>query len=167
MRAPERLTSDHDIGQFSNGRHAALDDWLRSRALVSEGLSARTYVLCTDDPPQRVIGYYALSTTKEQRIALPTAKLRRGMPEEVPLLLIGRLAIDVSHQGRGLGGFLLKDALLRCLSTSEIVGARAIATHAIDDDAAQFYKRHDFVPALLGDRTLILPIETLRASLGT
>jgi GNAT superfamily N-acetyltransferase len=165
MRAPERLTPEHDVSQFSNGRHDALDDWLRARALASEGLSARTYVLCEDETSRRVIGYYALSTTKEQRIALPTAKLRKGMPEEIPLLLLGRLAIDAAHQGRGIGGFLLRDALLRCLATCEIVGARAIATHAIDDAAAEFYKRHGFVPALLGDRTLLLPVETLRATI--
>jgi len=114
VRSPERLGAQHILSAFQNGRHPTLDDWLRNRALASEGLSARTYVVCTIDFPATVVGYYAIST----------ARLRRGMPEQVPLLLIGRLAIDRAFQGRGLGTELLSDALRRCLAASEIAGAR-------------------------------------------
>lgn len=165
MRAPARLTREHDVSQFRSGQ-VTLDEWLQHRALESEGLSARTYVVCADEPPGRVIGYYALSTTMEQRIALPSAKLRRGAPERVPLLLIGRLAVDVDFQGKGLGADLLRDALLRCIAAAEIVGARAIVTQAIDDQAAAFYKRHGFHASPLGERVLLLPLETVRAALA-
>jgi GNAT superfamily N-acetyltransferase len=160
---PERLTVEHGVSGFCNGRHSALDDWLRDRALASEGLSARTYVVCDSTAPTRVIGYYAIATTREQRAALPNAKLRRGMPDEVPLFLIARLAVDQAFRGHGLGSNVLADAIRRCLSAAEIVGARGIASHAIDDDAVTFYLKHDFFRSPLGERVMILPIELARA----
>lgn len=162
IRPPERLTAEHDVSAFRNGRHSSLDDWLRDRALASEGLSARTYVICAAEERFRVIGYYAISTAMEQRIALPNAKLRRGMPEQVPLLLIGRLAIDASYQGQGIGTALLSDALRRCLAASDIVGARGVVAHAIDDDALRFYRRCGFLSSPLGERVVVMPIETVR-----
>ncbi|TPI43350.1 GNAT family N-acetyltransferase [Mesorhizobium sp. B3-1-6] len=163
VRAPERLTISHDVSEFHNGKHSSLDDWLRNRALVAEGLSARTYVVCDAGTKNRVVGYYAISTAMEERIALPSAKLRRGMPEQVPLLLIGRLAVDQTFQGMGLGGDLLSDALRRCLAVSDIAGVRAVVAHAIDDAAMGFYQRHGFIASLLGERIMLLPIETAQA----
>jgi len=163
VRPPERLASDHDVSRFRNGKHPSLDDWLRERALASEGLSARTYVVCAAEAPKRVVGYYAISTAMEQRIALPSAKLRRGLPEQIPLLLIGRLAVDQEFQGMGLGTDLLSDALRRSLAASEIAGVRAVVAHAIDDDAVHFYQRHGFVFSPLGERLILMPIETVRA----
>ena len=84
------------------------------------------------------------------------------MPEQVPLLLIGRLAIDRAFQGMGLGTELLSDALRRCLAASEIAGARGVVAHAIDDDAIRFYQRHGFVLSPLGERVMMMPIETAR-----
>lgn len=161
--APERLAGHHDLSGFENGRHPSLDDWLRHRALASEGLSARTYVICDANAPARVIGYYAISTAMEQRVGLPSARLRRGMPEQIPLLLIGRLALDRAAQGRGLGGDLLADALRRCLAASEIAGVRGVVAHAIDEDAVGFYRHHGFQLSPLGERVMLLPIETVRA----
>ena len=161
--APERLSAEHDLTRFRNGKHDSLDAWLRDRAHASEGLSARTYVICAADEPLRVVGYYAISTAMAHRSGLPTAKLRRGMPDEIPLLLIGRLAVDVDYQKRSLGADLLIDALRRCLLAAETAGARAIITHAIDDEALTFYEHHGFVRCPLGVRTLLMPIETARA----
>jgi GNAT superfamily N-acetyltransferase len=163
LRAPEPLAAKHDVSRFSNGVHASLDQWLRERALLSEGLSARTYVVCAADEQDRVVGYASISTALEHRNALPSAKLRRGMPDQVPLLLIGRLAIDAGWQGRGLGSVLLVDALKRCLAASEIAGARAVVAHAIDDAAVDFYQRHGFVRSPLGERVMLIPIETVRS----
>jgi predicted N-acetyltransferase YhbS len=161
--APERLHARHDVSQFDNGKHPSLDAWLKSRALASEGMSARTYVICSRDAPQRVVGYYAISTAMEQRISLPNAKIRRSMPDQVPLLLIGRLAVDRQYQGKGLGADLLFDGVRRCLEVSEIAGVRAIITHAIDDDAVRFYQRRGILRSPLGDRVMLLPIEAARA----
>jgi hypothetical protein len=103
-------------------------------------MSARTYVVCARDAPQRVVGYNAISTAMEQRITLPNARIRRALPDQVPLLLIGRLAVDRQCQGKGLGEDLLFDGVRRCLEVSEIAGIRAVITHAIDDDAVRFYE---------------------------
>lgn len=163
VRSPEHLSASHDLSEFRNGKHPSLDDWLRDRALASEGLSARTYVVCESAAPGRVIGYYAISTAAEQHIALPSAKLRRGMPERIPLLLIGRLAVDQAFQRQGLGTDLLADALQRCLAAADIAGARGVIAHAIDEDAVAFYERHGFQRAPLGERVMLIPMEFIRA----
>jgi len=161
LRAPEPLVASHDVTRFANGLHPSLDQWLRERALAGEGLSARTYVVCTPEEQERVIGYFSIAAAVEQRAALPSAKLRRGMPEQVPLLLIGRLAVDAQWRGRGLGSALLGDALRRCLAASEIAGARGVVAHAIDEAAVGFYERHGFVRSPLGDCVMLMPIETV------
>ncbi|MFL6814583.1 MAG: GNAT family N-acetyltransferase [Bradyrhizobium sp.] len=163
LHVPEPLVARHDVTRFANGLHPSLDQWLRERARSSEGLSARTYVVCTSEEPERVVGYFSIAAAVEQRAALPSAKLRRGMPDHVPLLLIGRLAVDSQWRGRGLGSALLGDALRRCLAASEIAGVRAIIAHAIDEAAAGFYERHGFVRSPLGERVMLMPIETARS----
>ena len=163
LLAPEPLATTHDVSRFSNGAHPSLDQWLRERARSSEGLSARTYVVCERDEPTRVVGYFSIAAAVEQRNALTSAKLRRGMPEQVPLLLIGRLAVDAQWRGRGLGAALVADALGRCLAASEIGGVRGVVAHAIDETAAAFYLRHGFVRSPLGERVMLMPIETVRS----
>jgi GNAT superfamily N-acetyltransferase len=166
LRAPEPLADKHDLSRFSNGIHPSLDEWPRERARSSEALSARTYVVCTADEPERVVGYFSISAAVEQRNALPSAKLRRGMPEQVPLLLIGRLAIDAAWRGRGVGSALLADALRRCLAASRIAGVRGVVAHAIDDEAVGFYERHGFMRCPLGERVMLMPTETVRSLVG-
>jgi len=166
LRAPEPLGARHDISRFANGAHPSLDQWLRERARASEGLSARTYVVCPAAEPDCVVGYFSVSAAVEQRNALASAKLRRGMPEQVPLLLIGRLAVDAQWQGRGLGSALLADALRRCLAASEIAGVRGVVAHAIDEAAVGFYERHGFIRSPLGERVMLMPIETVRSLVG-
>jgi GNAT superfamily N-acetyltransferase len=164
---PEALAARHDLGRLANGRHASLDTWLRDYARTSEGLSSRTYVICAADEPDRVVGYYAIATAVAQGAGLPSAKLRRAMPDEVPLLLIGRLAVDQDWQSGGYGVALLADALRRCLAAGEIVGARGVIAHAIDETALSFYLKQGFVPAPeLGNRVVLAPIDALRTSIA-
>ena len=163
LLAPEPLAATHDISRFSNGAHPSLDQWLRERARSSEGLSARTYVACTRGEPARVVGNFSIAAAVEQRNALTSAKLRRGMPEQIPLLLIARLAADAQWRGRGLGSALLADALRRCLAASEIAGVRGVVAHAIDEAAAGFYERNGFLRSPLGERVMLMPIETVRS----
>lgn len=113
-----------------------------------------------------MIGYYAIASSKELRVSLPSAKLGRGMPDEIPFFLIARLAVDVSVQGRRLGSNLVADAIRRCLAAAEIVGARGIVAHAIDDEAVAFYLKHGFVRSPLGERAMLMPIETARNAMG-
>jgi GNAT superfamily N-acetyltransferase len=150
------------VSRFSTGAHLSLDLWLQERALRIEGLSARTYVVCPAAEPDRVVAYFSISAAVEQRNALPSAKIRRGMPDKVPLLLIGRLAVDAQWQGRGVGSALLADALRRCLAASQIAGVRGIVAHAIDEAAAAFYERHGFTCSPMGERVMLMPIETVR-----
>ncbi len=161
-RAPIHLTAAHRLSDFANGCHASLDDWLKRRALTAEGVSARTYVATLTDTAHDVVGYHCIVAANVERAALPSAKLRRNMPDDVPLLLIRRLAVDQNHQGKGLGSSLVVDAVSRAVAASEVVGARAIAAHAIDDAAAFFCNRHAFVEAPITERLMILPIETAR-----
>jgi GNAT superfamily N-acetyltransferase len=162
LRPPEPISAAHDLTSFDCGNED-LNDWLKRRALASEGRSARTSVLCDG---QRVAGYYCLATGSIERESLSSAKLRKNLPNPIPILVLGRLAIALDYQGRGLGKALLKDAILKTIAASEIAGVRALVVHAIDDAATRFYQKHGFIPSPLNDRALLLPIETAIAALG-
>jgi GNAT superfamily N-acetyltransferase len=161
-RAPEPLNPGHCLSEFHNGRHSSLDDWLIRRARIAEGLSARTYVLTLSAAPTMVVGYHAIVSAMSERIALPSAKLRRDMPDPTPLILLGRLAVDEKHQGKGLGSNLITDAVARCVAAAQIIGARGVITHALDDEAAAFYRRHGFLDAPVSGRVLVLPMEAAK-----
>jgi GNAT superfamily N-acetyltransferase len=160
LSSPEPLSADDDVDSFDCG-NALLNDWLRDQALASEGRSARTYVVKDD---ARVAGYYCLSTGGVARESVPR-KIRHGLPRLVPVMVLGRLAVDVNYQGRGIGRGLLKDALLRTLQVSRQVGVRALLVHAIDDKAKAFYAAHGFIEFPAGARTLYLPVETIARGL--
>lgn len=162
LRAPEPIAAAHDLSDFDCGNED-LNDWLKRRALASEGRSARTTVLCDG---ARVAGYYCLATGAIERESLSSAKLRKNLPDPIPILVLGRLAIARDCQGRGLGRALLKDAILKAITASEIAGVRALVVHAVDNAAANFYKKYGFVPSPLNPRALLLPIETAKAALG-
>jgi GNAT superfamily N-acetyltransferase len=87
------------------------------------------------------------------------------MPDPTPVVIIGRLAIDKNYQGKGLGRALLKDALLRITKASELVGARAVIVHAVDQGAIPFYARYGFKSFPVGSQTLFLPIDEIINSL--
>jgi GNAT superfamily N-acetyltransferase len=159
MAAPLPLSPSHDREHFNCG-NPLLDDWLKRQALASEGRSARTYVVCSG---ATVIGYYCLATGAEKRASMPK-KIRHGNPDPVPLVIIGRLAVDSAFQGQGVGPGLLKDALARALAVAEIAGCRAVLVHAVDDRAVAFYAKADFLEFPGGSRTMFLPIETIRAA---
>lgn len=89
------------------------------------------------------LDYAAVMESKEY---LPGGHLARNAPDPVPVILLGRLAIDTAFQGLGLGSALLKDALVRTITAAEAVGARALIVHTINDEVAQFYLRFGFRP---------------------
>jgi GNAT superfamily N-acetyltransferase len=152
------MSSAHDVSRFSSGK-PALDDWLRNNAAESEGRTARTNVVCEGN---RVVGYYCISTGSVERGALPSKMKRaRGMPNQIPIAIIGRLARDETYAGRGLGKDLLQDALRRILAASRIIGVRAVLVHALDAAAAKFWTDHEFIECPVGSRTFFLPIETI------
>lgn len=152
--APEHLNAGHDLAAFDSGV-PPLDDWLKKRALANEDSGAsRTYVVVAVG---RVVGYYALATgAVAQQEA--TGKVRRNMPDPIPVMVLGRLAVDRAYQGRGLGVGLLRDAVLRTLQASAIGGIRAILLHAISDDAKRFYERCGFSESPLDPMTMMISI---------
>ncbi|MDO8877795.1 MAG: GNAT family N-acetyltransferase [Pseudolabrys sp.] len=162
VAAPAPLTPAHDLSQFSSGK-PALDEWLRTSALDSEGRTARTYVVCEGN---KVVGYYCISTGSVERRAMPSKMKRaRGLPNQVPVAIIGRLARDQTLIGKGLGKDLLRDALTRILAASRIIGLRAVLVHALDDDAVRFWKGQEFIECPVGARTFYLPIETITGAI--
>ena len=160
LSAPEPIGPHHRLLEFSSGK-PPLDDWLKQRALKSEGRSARTYVVCDEDA---VVGYYCFAAGAV-RLAEAPKPLQRNMPDPLPIILLGRLAIDSRQQGRGIGKGLLRDALRRALEASRAIGARAVVVHAIDDDAVRFYDAFGFAPSPISPRPLFLPMETIAAAL--
>ncbi len=150
--APEKLRPDHDLSCFASGS-PVLDDWLRRRALPNqESGASRTYVIGAGD---RVVGYYALAAGAVAQ-AGATGRARRNMPDPVPVMVIGRLAIDSGYQGRGLGRALLRDAVLRTMQAADIAGIRALLVHAVSDDAKRFYERCGFQPSPADPMTLMI-----------
>jgi len=136
----QALIDAHQLDDFDCGIEA-LDRWLRQSARVAAASgTAATYVLCRD---QRVVGYYALAMSAVEHAQAPS-RLRRGMPDPVPVVLLARLALDRSEHGRSLGGHLLIDALARCIRGGSEFGARAVVVDAISPDAANFYRHFGF-----------------------
>lgn len=160
LSPPRPIDSDDDLSQFDCAEES-LNDWLRQRALKSEGSSARTYVVTER---RRVVGYYCLATGGVSRANL-LSKIRHGLPDPVPVMVLGRLAVDKAYRGRGIGGGLLKDALQRILLVSAEVGVRAVLVHAIDDEASAFYTRYGFVEFPPSSRTLFMPLEWVAKAL--
>lgn len=152
--ATEALREDHDISSFESGT-PVLDDWLRQRALANQARGAsRTYVLCAG---KRVVGYYALAVGAVAQVEA-TGRTRRNMPDPIPVMVIGRLAIDLGWQGGGLGRALLRDAVLRTMQAAEIAGIRAVLVHAISEDAKRFYERCGFRPSPIDPMTLMITL---------
>lgn len=139
----EQIRDDHVLDSFSCGNDY-LDDWLRRSAVACGRKNvARTYVWADDDAV--VWAYFSLAPDKVQRADLPRA-IGRGDPDEIPAVLIGKLALHHALQSRGLGRQLLVDALSRAVSAAEIVSGRYIVVDAIDEDAGAFYRRYGFTP---------------------
>ena len=161
ISTPAPLCSDHDTTRFNCGNDT-LNDWLIRRALKNQDSGAsRTFVINSN---KRVIGYFALASGSVERLAAP-GSIARNMPEQVPVVVLGRLAVDVDYQGHRLGAALLKDAMLRTLAVSHEVGIRAMLVHAISDEAKQFYRRYGFQESPIDTMTLMLSIQRLKAHL--
>lgn len=140
---PRLLDDGDDCTAFDSGE-PSLDDWLRKRAITNQATGAsRCFVTCLDG---RVVGYYALATGSVQRLEAPR-RIAGGMPEPIPVVLLGRLAVDRAEQHRGLGSNLLRDAIARTVAAAEIVGVRALLVHALHEQARDFYLGFDFEPS--------------------
>jgi GNAT superfamily N-acetyltransferase len=153
------------VGAFDCGKQP-LNDFLRKRALGNEGKASRTYVVTavSGEFAGEVVAYYTLAAGAV-RLEESPKKLSRNMPNPLPVMVLGRLAVDTRFEGRGIGKAMLREAMQRVLRASQGIGARALVVHAIDDEALAFYARFGFQPFPPGSRTVWLPIETIAAAL--
>jgi GNAT superfamily N-acetyltransferase len=163
LSRPVPIDRTHETGAFDCGI-APLNEYLQKYALLNhQNRSARTYVALKDD---LLVGYYSLAAGSVSRDQLP-ARIAQGQGQyPVPITVLARLAVDLSEKGQGLGRALLQDAILRAFQASELVGSRAIVTHAKDDIARSFYQRFDFVASPINEFHLYLLMKDVKRVLG-
>jgi predicted N-acetyltransferase YhbS len=155
MHPPEALGAHHHLEEFDCGTEV-LNHWLQRRALINQlAGTSRTSVVCQE---QAVIAYVSLAAGSIVLADVPGA-LRRNMPNPLPVVVLGRLAVDRSCQGRGLGRSLVAHAIRQSLQAQQLIGARALLVHALDEGAATFYRRLGFRPSPLSPLTLMLQLQ--------
>lgn len=153
--APAALSPSHDCTHFDCG-DGGLNAWLRKRALKNEAAhGSRCFVVCDG---AFVVGFYALAAGSVAHERAPAA-VRRNMPDPIPAIVLGRLAVDKALQNRGLGADLLHDAVLRALRAAQEIGARAILCQALSERARRFYMRHGFVESTFDDLVVMLDLK--------
>lgn len=160
---PVPLARHHVLSGFASGE-PSLDSWLAEHARGAAGAgSARTYVVA-DAEQGRVVGYHAL-TVGQLDHEHATRRVERGMPRHpIPVVLLARLAVDRSVQGRGIGAFLLRDAMLRTAAAADALGIRALLVHAMHAEARAFYLRHGFEASPSDELHLMILIRDLHAA---
>ncbi|OBX10093.1 GCN5 family acetyltransferase [Gallibacterium salpingitidis] len=152
--APELLKFHHHLNSFDCGEEV-LNLWLKRNALKNQqNQASRTFVICKENI---VVGFYALAAGSVTHQFVSGA-LRRNMPEPIPVIVLGRLAIDVKYQGKKLGAALLKDAVLRAKNVAEQVGVKALLVHALNDNARKFYLNYGFQLSPIDDWLLMLKL---------
>jgi len=159
----EPLARSHDLGSFECGAHASLNDWLKRFACVGQqSETSRTYVV---HRAGSVAAYYSIATGSARWEDAPPRVAKGLAKNPVPIILLTRLAVHKTEQGKGLGKAMLKDALVRIAGAADIVGACAALVNAIDAQAAAFYRRFNFEPSPANDLHLMLLMEDLRLGL--
>ena len=156
LSKPQTISADHITDNFDCG-YDSLNAWLQYRALNNhkKGFSR---VFVSVDEYNNVQGYYALAAGEICHADIPK-KLRRNAPNPIPVVVLGRLAVNNEAQGQQLGRGLLQDAYLRALQASESIAIRALLVHAINDDAKKFYLQYGFEESPINPLTLLLPVK--------
>jgi GNAT superfamily N-acetyltransferase len=161
VSSPEPLDEHHTTEAFKSGVES-LDIWLKRRALKNQATGAsRTVVACEG---KRVVAYYCLASSAVTVDEAP-GRFRRNMPDPIHVAVLGRLAVDKSFQGKGLGRALVRDASLRLIHAADTIGIRGLLVHALSVEAKVFYVRIGFDPSLLDPMTLMMTLSDLKASL--
>ncbi|WP_321471298.1 GNAT family N-acetyltransferase [uncultured Paludibaculum sp.] len=160
----EKLHRRHHLECFDCGREELVRFLIRFALQNQQAGASQTYVALADD---EVVGYYTLAVGQVEYFDAPE-RLTKGLARHpVPIMLLARLAILTSWQGKGLGSGLMKDAMLRTLQAADIAGIRAFAVHAKDDEARSFYEHFDFVPSPTDPYHLYRLLKNIRALLGS
>jgi predicted N-acetyltransferase YhbS len=161
ISSPEPLNEQHVTSLFVSGA-VALDTWLRLRALKNQAAGAsRTFVACEG---QRVMAYYALASGAVTSDEAP-GRFRRNMPDPVPVVVLGRLAVDQTLQGKGVGRALIRDAGQRIIQAADTIGIRGVLVQALSAEAKAFYERVGFDASPLDPMMLMITLADLKASL--
>ena len=161
ITAPIPLDDRHVFESFNCGE-PALDQWLKRRARANAKVGAsRIYVVC--DGPQ-VVGYYALAAGAVEIAAAP-GRFRRNMPDPIPVVVLGRLAVDHSQHGKGLGRALFRDGGLRVLQAADIIGVRGVLVDAISEDAKAFYLALGMTVSPIDPMMLMVTLADLEATM--
>jgi GNAT superfamily N-acetyltransferase len=161
LSAIEKLNASHDLDAFDCGKEP-LNRFIQRFAFTNQKAgSAQTYVVCRGK--RRVVGYYSLAVGAVEPGDTP-ARVSKGLARHpIPVMLLARLAVDKTEQGRGIGKALVKDALLRTAQAADIAGIRALLVHAKDDEARAWYEGFDFEPGPTDPYQLFLLMKDLRA----
>lgn len=163
ISAPRPLQKSDDRDAFDCG-HESLNYWFKRHAWGNERDNAsRTYVMI-DNAKEKIVGYVTLATGQIEREYLAKSK-QRNMPDPVPVLVLGQLAIDQDYQGQGIGSDLLQFALKLSVSASQSIGTAGVLTHPLYPDVRAFYERWGFIE-LIGDpkRSMFVTTKQLKAS---
>jgi GNAT superfamily N-acetyltransferase len=157
----ERLDRSYHRGAFHCGK-APLDDFIRSLVSQYEKRNLGRTFVALPKGENRVVGYFTLASGAVPFQNLPDVAARKLPRHPVPVILLARLAVDLTVQGKGLGRVLMMDALTRCLELAEWLGVHAVEVGAIDDEAKAFYQKHGFTARIDNELHLYLPIATIR-----
>jgi GNAT superfamily N-acetyltransferase len=159
VKAPQPLSASHHIDGFDCGNDT-MNSWLKQRALGNQDEGAtRTFVVCDDH--DHVLGYYALAVGACDRADAP-GNLSRGMPDPIPMMILARLAVDKTIQGKGLARHMIADAVLRTLKVAEQAGVRGLMVSAIDAAAAAYYEKLGFIRAKNSPDILMLRLKVAK-----
>ncbi len=163
IRQPVTLGSEHFLDPFDCGK-PTLNDWLVRHARQAQSVGSCKTFIATDDG--RVVGYFSLTVGQIDTLDAPD-RIRKGMGRfPLPVVVLARLAVSTQDQRRGIGVGLLQDAIRRTLLISEQAGIRAMLTHPIDQEAANFYTRFGFIQSPLREQQLLLLLKDARRWLG-
>jgi GNAT superfamily N-acetyltransferase len=159
----EKLRPDHPVAGFDCGQEE-LNRFLTRFALVNQlAGAAQTYVALAADA---MLGYYSL-TVGEVAYGDAPDRLKKGLARHpVPIMVLARLAVGSSAQGRGIGAGLLKDAMLRTIQAADIAGIRALVVHAKDENARRFYQHFGFVSSPTDPLHLYLLVKDIKRISG-
>ena len=162
MRKPFLKLKTPIVENFDCGE-TSLNDWLKERALKNDlGDASRTYVVCCDD---KVVAYYSLHLGCIQH-SEAIRKIKRNMPDPIPAIVLGRLAVDELDRGKGLARALIKDMFLRAIQVSDLAGTKAVLVKALSDKVTAFYRSFGFVLSKTDPLLLMKAIAEVKASLN-
>lgn len=159
----EPLADGYDLDAFTCG-YRALDAWLHEHAHTATRQGTRTYLLLEGET-NAIAGYFAIAPHILER-AEASRRIGRGAPNRIPAILLAKLAVRADLQGHGLGAELLIQALSTILNAARSAGGRLVVVDAIDENAAGFYRAHDFTPSPEDPQRRVLKLSTVAQALG-